>query len=112
MRFFAAFLSLASTTALGAAEQPSGLDLFVRAEKGNCIACHQLAQGAGPATRADVGPLLEGSRMRSLGKASLRDTLVDPMRANPDTIMPPYGRHRLLDPAEIDRLVEFLLALP
>jgi sulfur-oxidizing protein SoxX len=50
--------------------------------------------------------------MRSLGKASLRETLVDPMRANPDTVMPPYGRHRLLDPAEIDRLVEFLLALP
>jgi sulfur-oxidizing protein SoxX len=112
MRFFAAFLALASTTALGAAAQPSALDLFVRAEKGNCIACHQLAQGAGPATRADVGPLLEGPRMRSLGKASLRDTLVDPMRANPDTVMPPYGRHRLLDPAEIDRLVEFLLALP
>jgi L-cysteine S-thiosulfotransferase len=112
MRFAAAVLVLASTTALGVAAQPSPLDLFVRADKGNCIACHQLPQGARPTTRADVGPRLEGARMRSLGKASLRETLVDPMQANPDTVMPPYGRHRLLDPAEIDRLVEFLLALP
>jgi len=27
-------------------------------------------------------------------------------------VKPPYGRHRILEAAEIDRLVEFLLALP
>jgi sulfur-oxidizing protein SoxX len=98
--------------ALPAGAQDSALDLFARSDKGNCIACHQLPQGLGPATRADLGPRLEGSRMRSLGKPGLREVISDPTRANPDTLMPPFGRHRLLEPAEIERLVEFLHALP
>ena len=68
--------------------------------------------GAGPATRSDLGPKLEGARMRELGKARLREVIVDPTRANPDTVMPPFGRHRILDAREIDRLTEFLNALP
>jgi len=94
------------------AQQPSALELFVRADKGGCIACHQLPEGAGPPTRADVGPRLSGARARTLGKAALREWIEDPMRAVPDTVMPPYGRHRILEPAEIDRLVDFLHALP
>lgn len=106
-----AALSLGAT--LQAVAQPAPApDVFVRADKGHCIACHQLPEGAGPATRADLGPRLEGARMRSLGKAALREVINDPMRANPDTVMPPFGRHRILETAEIERLVEFLHALP
>lgn len=94
------------------AQLPSAVDLFVRSDKGHCIACHQVAKDAGPETRADLGPRLEGQRMREIGRKGLREILVDPTRANPDTVMPPYGRHRLLAPAEIDRLVEYLHALP
>lgn len=112
MRFPAAVLAIASANAFAAAAPAPALDLFVRADKGNCIACHQLPAGAGPATRADLGPRLEGTRMRALGRSALRQALVDPTRANPDTVMPPFGRHRLLDSAEIDRLVEFLVSLP
>jgi L-cysteine S-thiosulfotransferase len=112
MRFPVAVLAIASANAFAAAAPAPALDLFVRADKGNCIACHQLPAGAGPATRADLGPRLEGARMRALGRAALRQAIVDPTRANPDTVMPPFGRHRLLDAAEIDRLVQFLEALP
>jgi L-cysteine S-thiosulfotransferase len=112
MRLAAAILACACASAFAAAPAAPALELFVRADKGNCIACHQLPEGAGPATRADVGPRLEGTRMRALGKSAVRQALVDPMPANPDTIMPPFGRHRLLDAAEIDRLVDFLVALP
>ena len=101
---------LASTAAV--AQVPSALDLFVRPDKGQCIACHQLPQGSGPATRSDVGPRLEGARMRALGRDALRQSIVDPTVANPDTVMPPYGRHRILERGEIERLVEFLHALP
>jgi sulfur-oxidizing protein SoxX len=89
-----------------------GLDLFVRPDKGHCIACHQLPEGAGPARRANIGPRLEGARMRALGRDALRALITDPMRANPDTVMPPFGRHHILDAAEIDRIVDFLYALP
>ena len=94
-----------------AAQQPVPAT-FTRADKGHCIACHQLPEGLGPATRADLGPALAGARMRELGKARLKEALVDPTAANPDTVMPPFGRHRILDAAEIDALVEFLHALP
>jgi sulfur-oxidizing protein SoxX len=99
-----------ASTAWAQAQQ--GLELFVRTDKGNCIACHQVAQGAGPETRSNLGPRLEGPRMRALGRAALRDVIVDPTRANPDTVMTPYGRHHVLEPAEIDRVVEYLHALP
>jgi len=94
------------------AQIPPVADLFIRPEKGHCIACHQVPEGAGPRTSADLGPRLEGTRMRSLGKSAIRDIISDPMRANPATLMPPFGRHRLLDPAEIDRLVDYLNSLP
>ena len=112
MRKTAAVLALACGIATSASAQVLARDLFVRADKGHCIACHQLPEGAGPATRADLGPRLEGARMRVLGKPALREVIADPTRANPDTVMPPFGRHHILDSAEIERLVEFLHALP
>ena len=109
-RFAPWALALLATAA--SAQAPRALDLYVRADKGSCIACHALPEGAGPATRGDLGPALTGARTRELGRARLRELLQDPTRANPATLMPPYGRHRILDAAEIDALVEFLHALP
>lgn len=109
----AAIGALACALSLPASGAPlAGADLFTRSDKGYCIACHQLPAGAGPVTRSDLGPRLEGARMRELGRARLRELIVDPTRFNPATIMPPFGRHRILDAAEIDRLVEYLHALP
>ena len=92
--------------------QAGAPEAFVQRDKGHCTACHQLPEGVAPAVRADLGPRLEGARMRALGRARLREIIEDPMKANPDTVMPPYGRHRLLEAAEIARIVEFLHALP
>ena len=87
-------------------------DVFTRADKGHCIACHQVPAGAGPETRSNLGPRLEGTRMRELGREQLRALIHDPTGANAATVMTPYGRHRILDRAEIDRLVDYLHALP
>lgn len=94
------------------AQSAAAPDTFELPEKGHCAACHQVPEGAGPRTRADLGPALDGTRMRALGRARIREIIEDPTRANPDTVMPPYGRHRILDAAEIQRLVEYLHALP
>jgi sulfur-oxidizing protein SoxX len=94
------------------AQRASPPPAFTQREKGHCAACHQVPEGAGPASRADLGPKLEGTRMRELGRARLREIIQDPTRANPETVMPPFGRHRILEPAEIDRIVEYLHALP
>jgi sulfur-oxidizing protein SoxX len=107
--FFA--LALAALT-LPALAQNAAPPAFTQRDKGHCLACHQVPEGAGPSTRSDVGPKLTGARMRELGRVRLRELIEDPSRANPDTVMPPYGRHRILEPAEIARIVEYLHALP
>ena len=113
MARFRLLLATACVCIAPAAAQPTAAPpVFVQRDKGHCAACHQLPEGVSPAVRADLGPRLEGSRMRALGRAQLREIIEDPMKANPATVMPPYGRHRLLERAEIDRLVEFLHALP
>ena len=55
---------------------------------------------------------LDAARLKGWDRARLRELLEDPMRANPDTVMPPYGRHRLLEASEIERVIDFLHALP
>ena len=113
MRFATLFAAALAAAAVPARSQaPSPPAEFLQPAKGHCIACHQLPEGVGPATRADLGPRLDGARMRSLGRAGIRQAIVDPTRANPHTVMPPFGRHRILTAAEIDRLVAFLHALP
>ena len=106
-----AALALAAASRAGA-QPPSGAQLFTRPDKGNCIACHQVSDPAAPKTRSDLGPRLEGARMRALGRERLRALLDDPMANNPDTLMPPFGRHKILDAAEIGRVIDYLDALP
>ena len=105
-------LALAAIVCPAEAQRIPAPPAFTQRDKGHCIACHQVPEGAGPATRADLGPRLEGTRMRELGRARLRELIQDPTRVNPDTVMPPFGKHRILEPAEIDRIVEYLHALP
>jgi sulfur-oxidizing protein SoxX len=113
MRGTCLFAAIAAALAVPCAAQtvappPS----FLAPALGYCIACHQLPENIGPRTRADLGPALTGERMRTLGRTKVREIIEDPTKANPDTVMPPYGRHRILEAAEIQKLVEFLLALP
>lgn len=110
-RFLAASVALL-VAGPALAQKDRGLELFVRPDKGYCIACHAVPASAGPVTRSNVGPALEGSRMRELGSPALHELLRDPTRARPDTIMPPFGKHRILEEREIDAVTEYLLALP
>jgi sulfur-oxidizing protein SoxX len=107
-------LAVAAAVAAGAASgtATTGRQIFLQRDLGNCIACHQVSDAAGPAVRANVGPRLDAARLKGWDRARLRALLEDPQRANPDTVMPPYGRHRLLDGREIERLIDYLHALP
>lgn len=105
-------LAVLACAALPAWAQETAADLFRRADKGDCLACHQVPGVARLATTSDLGPALTGERMRALGKAKLREVIADPTQGNPATVMPPFGRHGILDAGEIQRLVDFLHALP
>ena len=47
-------------------------------------------------------------RKRFPDRAALREQIWDPTRRNPDTVMPPFGKHRVLTEHEIDLVLEYI----
>ena len=86
----------------------AGRQLVLDAHKGNCVDCHQFPNDPRVETRATVGPALSGIKARFISRIALTTLVMDPMGANPNTIMPPYGRHRILTEREIDAIVDYL----
>jgi sulfur-oxidizing protein SoxX len=110
LRLLAVAAAVSAGAASGAAT--TGRQIFLQRDLGNCIACHQVSDAASPAVRANVGPRLDAVRLKGWNRDRLRGLLADPTRDYPDTVMPPYGRHRLLDAGEIERVIDYLHALP
>ena len=75
---------------------------------GNCLACHAIEGGTLP---GNIGPPLIAMQARFPDKAKLRAQIWDATKANPNTIMPPFGRHKILSEGEIDKVVEFIYSL-
>jgi len=86
----------------------AGRDLAMARDKGNCLACHAIADGELP---GNIGPPLLYMRQRFPDKNELRAQIWDPTVRNPDTIMPPFGRHRILTDEEIDLIVDYIQTL-
>ena len=76
--------------------------------KGNCMACHVMADAT---LAGNSGPPLLAMQARFPDKARLRAQIWDATKANPKSIMPPFGRHEILTEDEIDKVVEFILSL-
>lgn len=76
--------------------------------KGNCLACHLIPRDPDAVTLANIGPPLVGMRERFPSRADLRAQIWDATKRNPGTVMPPFGKHRVLTEAEIDLVVDYL----
>jgi len=85
-----------------------GKELAFNRKKGNCLACHQIEGGT---LAGNIGPPLVAMKARYPDKAKLRAQIWDATQANPNTIMPPFGRHNILSESEIDKIVEFIYTL-
>lgn len=86
----------------------------INRRKGNCLACHHLYVQPWPEgfpAAGNIGPTLVMMKVRFPDKAALRAQVWDATRANPNTVMPPFGRHKLLTEEEIDAIVEFLYSI-
>jgi sulfur-oxidizing protein SoxX len=75
---------------------------------GNCLACHVIPGGTLP---GNVGPPLIGMQQRFPDKSKLRAQIWDATVANPHSVMPPFGRNKILSDSEIDKIVEFLYTI-
>lgn len=100
------------------AKPPTGIDLAFDRRKGNCLACHEFpgVQRATSLTSKDytaasVGPPLLAIKKRFPDKADLRAQIYDSTVKNPNTVMPPFGKHKILSDEEIDLITEFVHGL-
>jgi len=79
--------------------------------KGNCLACHAMPSDAKAVTSANIGPPLVAIRARFPEREQLRRQVWDAGSINPDTVMPPFGKHQILTTEEIDLIVDYLYTL-
>lgn len=77
-------------------------------KKGNCLACHMIDDGDLP---GNAGPPLVAMKQRWPDKTALRAQIWDPQIRNPQTVMPPFGKHRILSEQELDKVVEYIHSL-
>jgi sulfur-oxidizing protein SoxX len=59
----------------------------------------------------NIGPPLLAMQQRFPDRTQLRAQIWDSTVKNPQTMMPPFGRHRILTEDEIDKIVDFLYTL-
>lgn len=88
-----------------------GRALFLDPGKGNCTACHQSSADPPPATASRIGPPLARVKQQIPDRAKLREIIRDAGSIWPDTVMPPYGRHRILTEIEIDAIAAYVETL-
>jgi sulfur-oxidizing protein SoxX len=86
----------------------TGKQLAFNRNKGNCLACHVIADGESP---GNIGPPLANLASRFKDKQQLHAQIWDARQFNPDTSMPPFGANKILSETELDELVEYLWGL-
>ena len=91
-----------------------GWCLMINPRKGNCLACHFIDvedQSSGLALSGNVGPILKYVPEKYSDQLQMIEYLNDPVARYPDTIKPPYGKHRILSETEIEAVVGFFWLL-
>jgi L-cysteine S-thiosulfotransferase len=94
--------------ALAQSAAAEGQKLAFDRGKGNCLTCHEIKGGDLPGT---IGPALKDIKSKYPDRNDLVAIVTDETKRNPQTVMPPFGRNRILTEQEIDAVVDFLQTL-
>ena len=109
---FTLALAIGAFASIGAAQAQSaaaeGQKLAFDRGKGNCLTCHVIKGGNLPGS---IGPELIDIRSKYPNRADLVAIITDETLRNPLTVMPPFGRNRILTEKEIEAVVDFLQTL-
>lgn len=102
--------------AVNAAEMSAveeGKKIATNRKKGNCMACHKIAglKGKSAESHGNIGPALVNVKARFPDKKKLHAQIYDAQSLNPNTIMPPFGKHKILSKDELDKVVEYIYTL-
>lgn len=107
--FLLASLGVASP---GFADEPAdGRSVSFDRTKGNCLACHAIPGEPKAESPGNIGPPLVYIKERYPDRAKLRAQIWDATAANPDSVMPPFGRNKILTEQEIDLVTDYIQGL-
>jgi len=91
-----------------AASIESGKELAFDRKKGNCLACHNIPDGPSP---GNIAPALVAMKSRFATKEDLYKQIWDPTVKNPESTMPPFGKHGIISEKELNDVVEYIWTL-
>ncbi len=100
--------------AAGAAEpvrEDSTKEIIFNSRLGNCLACHMMPTLSDAEQPGNSGPPLIAMSARFPDRAVLRAKIWDATVSNPESLMPPFGKHKVLTEEQIDKIVEFIYVL-
>ena len=100
--------AVVSGPAYAQSDATEGQKLAFDRGKGNCLTCHVIKGGDLPGS---IGPELKDLKSKYPDRNDLVAILNDETKRNPQTVMPPFGRNRILTEPEIDAIVDFLQTL-
>jgi L-cysteine S-thiosulfotransferase len=100
--------AVSSSPARAQSAAAEGQELAFDRGKGNCLTCHEIKGGDLPGT---IGPALKDIKSKYPDRNDLIAIVTDETKRNPQTVMPPFGRNRILSEQEIDAVVDFLQTL-
>jgi L-cysteine S-thiosulfotransferase len=103
----AAVLALSAPLAQAQSGAAEGQKIAFDRGKGNCLTCHDIKGGDLPGT---IGPQLKDLKTK-YNRNELIAIVTDETKRNPQTVMPPFGRNRILTEQEINAVVDFLQTL-
>jgi sulfur-oxidizing protein SoxX len=75
---------------------------------GNCVACHEMPDAESP---GKIGPPLIQMQARYPDKEKLRAQIWDATEANPDSSMPPFGKHGILSEQQFNDVLEYIWSI-
>jgi sulfur-oxidizing protein SoxX len=103
-----AVLSPGPARAVESPEAAAGREIAHDVYKGNCLACHRIPGDPKAVTMANIGPPIVQMRERFPDRAELRRQIWDPTLRNPQSVMPPFGKHQVLTEREIDLVLDYI----
>src|SRR4030067_1130088 len=103
------FFSLAAPlwmASVGFAGEEDGKSVAYNRAKGNCLACHAIPSDPKAESPGNIGPPLMSMKARYPDRAKLRAKIWDATATNPDSVMPPFGRNKIMTEQEVDLVTD------
>ncbi|MCG7983754.1 MAG: sulfur oxidation c-type cytochrome SoxX [Candidatus Thiodiazotropha lotti] len=99
---------ISPTLLAGDADVAEGKKIAFDRKKGNCLACHNISGAPSP---GNIAPALIAMKSRYPTKEALTEQIWDATIKNPESSMPPFGKHGILSESDFKKVVEYVWTL-